>query len=218
MSRKRDLPPMASVAEDAGDGRLFAASAARNAAPICDLLTEYAPKTGAALELASGTGQHVVEFARHLPGLTWEPSEPDDARRRSIRSYAAGVANVAEPVALDATAPGWASDWPDRALIVLVNLIHLISWPETRTLVAEAARALAPGGRLVIYGPFQRGGALTSPGDAEFHDALQARDPELGYKDDFDMLDLFTALGLEIVDVVEMPANNLGLVAQKPMG
>jgi len=81
--------------------------------------------------------------------------------------------------------------------------------------IHEAARALAPGGRLVIYGPFMRAGELTSDGDASFHAGLIARDPAIGYKDDFDMMDLIQGAGLDMAEVIEMPANNLALVAQK---
>ena len=101
-------------------------------------------------------------------------------------------------------------------LIVLVNLLHLISWPETRTLIGEAAAALVPGGRLVIYGPFLRDGALTSDGDAAFHASLTAADPEIGYKNDADIRAALKAAGLEPREAVEMPANNLTLVAEKP--
>ena len=203
-----------------GGARLVAPSAARNLAPICDLLAEVAPAQGTALELASGTGQHVVALAARLPGLIWQPTEIDPERRASISAWLdeAGLPNTRPPLALDACAPGWGRDHGGQALVFLSNLLHLISTPRAETLIDEAALALAPGGRLVIYGPFMRAGDLTSDGDRAFHASLIAHDPDIGYKDDFDIMDIIQAAGLEMVRVVEMPANNLGLVAHRPDG
>lgn len=206
-----------SVAHKGEGERLFAPSAARNLEVLCDLLDEVAPKTGQALELASGTGQHVVGYATRLPGLAWQPSEPDPERRASIDAHAAdaGVGNIAPAIALNAAQAGWGTQHAGKSLIVLSNLLHLITDEATNTLIHEAAQALAPGGRLVIYGPFMRGGELTSDGDTSFHAGLIARDPAIGYKDDFDMMDLIQGAGLDMAAVIEMPANNLALVAQK---
>lgn len=212
----RPVPGAASVATPQ-DGKLFAPAAARNAGAIGELLHSVAPDEGRALELASGTGQHVVAHAARLPGLTWQPTEVDAARRDSIRAYIqeAGLDNILPPVALDATAPGWAAQYGGQDLIVLVNLLHLVSEAEAKCLITEAAAALAPGGRFVIYGPFTRGGALTSEGDRSFDAALRAHDPETGYKDDFDVIDWLHDAGLELLQAVEMPANNLALAAEK---
>ncbi|UWQ79668.1 DUF938 domain-containing protein [Leisingera sp. S132] len=213
----RSVPGAASVAEPQG-GKLFAPSAARNAAAICDLLAQVAPPQGRALELASGTGQHAVAYAARLPGLIWQPTEVDAIRRTSIRAYAdeAGLPNIAPPNELDATAADWGTEHAGQDLIVLVNLLHLISEGEARTLIREAAAALAPSGRFVIYGPFMRGGNLISEGDRAFHTAITAHDPETGYKDDTEVIRWLQAAGLELVQAVEMPASNLALVAQKP--
>ncbi|KIC22853.1 MULTISPECIES: DUF938 domain-containing protein [unclassified Leisingera] len=212
----RSVPGTASVAEPQG-GKLFAPSAARNAGAICDLLAKVAPPQGRALEIASGTGQHVIEYAARLPGLTWQPTEVDATRRASIQAYAeeAGLPKIAPPIELDATAPGWCADHAGQDLIVLVNLLHLISESEARTLIQEAAAALAPSGRFVIYGPFMRGGNLISEGDRAFHAAITAHDPETGYKDDAEVIRWLQAAGLELVQTVDMPANNLALVSEK---
>lgn len=214
----RRLPDTASVAHGSEDARLYAPAAERNAGPLCDLLARHAPATGPALELASGTGQHVVAFARRLPGFDWQPTEIAAERRASIDAHvaSAGLANVRPALALDATAPGWAAAHSGQALIVLVNLLHLIGAAEARTVIAEAAAAVAAGGRLVLYGPFRRSGELTSAGDAAFHASLVAADPEIGYKDDRDIKDWIRGAGLDLIATVEMPANNLALVAEKP--
>ena len=217
MSRRTNLPNTASVAHAESGDKLSAPSAERNAEPLCDLLLHHAPKTGQALEIASGTGQHVVAFAAALPGLTWQPSDIDGTRLASIRAWVAeaGLSNITPATALDATAPGWARSMPPKDLILTVNLLHLISEAEVKTLIGEAAMALAPGGRLILYGPFLRDGETTSEGDARFHASLRDQNPEVGYQDDFDVIDWLHAAGLTLIDVVEMPANNLSIVATR---
>lgn len=209
---------IASLALPGEGNKLIAPSAIRNVAPICDLLADVAPDRGRALEIASGTGQHIVEYARRLPLLDWQPTELADERRVSIDAYVAEarLPNLAPALALNAADPGWASDLGSRDLIVLVNLLHLIPMADVQALIAEVGQALSPEGRFVIYGPFMRGGELTSAGDASFHASLTDSNPEIGYKDDFDIIDLLQASGMEMVDVIEMPANNLALVAKKP--
>lgn len=209
-------PPLP-VAPDAGDdARLCAPAAQRNADAIAALIAHHGPATGHALELASGTGQHVAHFAQALPGLTWQPSELDAARHASITAWTDSLANVRPVIVLDATAEGWSGRHNGYDLILVVNLLHLIDTPGARVLIAEAAAALAARGRLILYGPFLRDGETTSESDAKFHASLTAADPRIGYKDDFEMVDLLHGAGLQLVDLVEMPANNLSFVAEKP--
>jgi len=216
---KRDFPNfLASTAEDKGDGRLYAPSADRNAGPIGDLLARVAPMSGRALEIAAGTGQHAAAFASRLPGLDWQPTDVDADRLSSIDAYTAqsGATSIAPALQLDATAPGWAETLGPRDLVILCNLLHLVSDTEARTLLAEAAACLAPGGRFVLYGPFRRGGELVSEGDQSFDSRLRAHDPEVGYKDDNQIIDWTTEDGLTLVETVEMPANNLAFVLERP--
>ncbi|WP_299354774.1 DUF938 domain-containing protein [uncultured Shimia sp.] len=217
MAGPRELPETASVAHSADGGRLFAPSAARNTDAIVTLAAEVAPSGGQALEIASGTGQHIVALAKALPHLHWQPSEVDPERRASIDNYVAHaqLENLATAVELDATNPGWSATYCGQSFILLVNLLHLISDREARTLISEAAAALAPGGVLMIYGPFMRDTDLTSEGDAAFHASLKEKDPEIGYKSDFDVLDWGQSQWLDYLDMVEMPANNLAILFQK---
>ncbi|MDP5349390.1 MAG: class I SAM-dependent methyltransferase [Paracoccaceae bacterium] len=218
MSRRLNLPDTASVAHPSDDGRMFAPSAARNAADIAALVAQHAPASGRALEIASGTGEHAVIFAGAMPGLDWQPTDIDPARRASVDAHAAmaGLANLRAAIPLDATASGWGAAHAGQDLIVLVNLLHLISEAEARTLIAEVAQALAPGGMFILYGPFLRDGETTSDGDRTFHASLRAQDPEIGYKDDWDVIDWIHANWLDLVQVVEMPANNMAFVARRP--
>lgn len=200
------------------DARLSAPSALRNRAALVDLVARIAPARGQALEIASGTGEHVVAFARACPGLTWQPTDPDPARRASIAAWIAaeGATGIAPPADLDATRAGWGTDRAGQALVVLVNLLHLLPEAGARTALAEIAAALAPGGRALVYGPFLRDGQATSDGDRAFDAALRAADPDLGYKDAGWVAARFAAAGLVPVETVAMPANNLAFVVARP--
>lgn len=216
---RRKLPAeTASIADPIDGARLSAPSAARNTGPITDLLRHHAPAAGRALEIASGTGEHVLAFAAAFPGLDWQPTEIDPDRRASIDGWAAtrNLPNLRPAIELDATRPGWGAAHGGHDLILLINLLHLVSTPEARVIVAEVPAALSPGGRFILYGPFLRNGEATSEGDARFHASLRAADPETGYKDDFDVIDWLHAAGLALVDVVEMPSNNLAFVSERP--
>lgn len=215
MIRKLDLPDAAAQTADA---RISTPSALRNRDAITAELTRIAPASGRALEIASGTGEHVIRFAAAMPGLIWQPTDPDPTRRASIAAWTAeaGVGNICPPLHLDATRPGWSADHGPVDLIVLVNLLHLIARPATAILLAEVARALAPGGRFTLYGPFLRDGRATSDGDAAFDAALRAQDPAIGYKDLAEVMALSQAAGLVHVTTRSMPANNLLMVFDRP--
>ncbi len=217
MSKPRDLAAVASFAEAGEDGRMFAPSAAKNVGPIADVLAAHAPATGTALEIASGTGQHVVVLAERIPQLHWQPTEIDETRRLSVDAYVkhAGLKNVAPAISVLATREGWGAAHAGQALVTLANLLHLISEDEARTLIREAGQALALGGILHLYGPFLRDGETTSEGDAEFDAKLRAQDSEVGYKDDWDIIEWIQASGMELVEVLEMPANNMSFVAKR---
>jgi len=216
MAQRTRLPPNVSVAHDLEGGRLTAPAAERNADAITGLLRQHAAQTGMALEIASGTGQHVVAFATALPGLEWQPTEIDAARRHSINAWSAmaGLPNLRPAVALDATTPGWSKQHSDYDVIVLINLTHLISVPELRILFDEVAHALTPDGRFFLYGPFLRGGVATSEGDKTFHASLREKDPEIGYKDIADIGDWLQKAGLDVLQMQEMPANNLMFISE----
>ena len=217
MAYRRKLPDTASIANSLGDKRLFAPSAERNCEPIINLTKRIAPKSGKALEIASGTGQHIVNLALSLPYLSWSPSEVEEERLESISAWIEGenLQNIKPPLYLDATETGWAKSLAQSDFILLVNLLHLISRDETEILIIEISKALKTNGIALIYGPFMRDGKLTSEGDKNFHYSLIQNDLEIGYKNDLDMLRLFSYSGLMHLETVEMPANNLAFVLKK---
>ena len=217
MVYRTKLPYTASVAVSQGDGRLFAPSAERNSAPIVNLIRRIAPESGNALEIASGTGQHIVQLALSLPNIIWSPSDVEGERLKSISAWveSENLLNIKPPIYLDATETGWAKSLPKSNFILLVNLLHLISWDETETLISELSIALKTKGIALVYGPFMRNGQLISEGDKNFHTSLIQTDPDIGYKNDLEMLTLFSNSGLVHLETVEMPANNAAFVLQK---
>ena len=210
------LPPSASIANPLEGDKLHAPSADRNAGPIVALLQEVAPASGRALEIASGTGQHILAMARALPDIHWHPTEVAPDRIASIDAYAAeaALANLHTATYLDGTTEGWAAAHTPYDLIYLGNLLHLIPMPAAQTVLTEAAQALAPQGMLVLYGPFRRSGALTSLGDVTFDAELRAANPAIGYKDDTWINEILTSAGL-VTRLHDMPANNLALIASQ---
>ena len=214
---RTELPDTASVANSKSDGRLLSPSAERNSAPIVNLIKRIAPETGEALEIASGTGQHIVQLALSLPNLSWLPSEVEENRLKSITAWIKNenLLNIKPPLYLDATETGWSKTVRQSDFILLVNLLHLISLNETETLIGELSKALKKTGIALVYGPFMRNGQLTSEGDKNFHYSLIRTDPDIGYKNDLDILTFFSNSGLFCLETVEMPANNLAFVLNK---
>ena len=159
-----------------------------------------------------------MQLASALPHLIWQPSDVDEDRIKSILCWSDDqhLANLNPPCFLDATAEGWAVEHHGQDLILLVNLLHLISTKETKILVEEMSKALNSNGLSIIYGPFTRSGKLTSKSDLEFHQSLINTDPDLGYKNDVDMLNLFGEAELIYLSTENMPANNLAFILQKP--
>lgn len=200
---------------ETGRDALTAPAAARNRDAILAALRETMPAHGTVLEVASGSGEHAVHFAAALPGLTWQPSDPEPAYRRSIAAHAraAGLANVRPPLDLDAASESWPIARAEAVLCI--NMIHIAPWPATLGLMAGAARLLPEDGPLFVYGAFREDGHHTAPSNAAFDADLRARDPRWGVRD----LEAVTALaadrGLRLERRIVLPANNLGLVFRR---
>lgn len=209
------LPDSGPMTETMPDGRLSAPSATRNGAAIYERLAGYIPAGGTVLELASGTGQHIAAFAPTALDVTWQPSDLSDERMASVEAWRAhaNTPNLRAPIQFDASGA-----WPqlaDLGLLYVVNLFHLITDAEASSVMRGAAAALTAGGHFFIYGPFRNQGAFRSDGDAAFHASLTAQNAAIGYKD-LEWMQAELALnGLAVVDVHEMPANNLAVVACK---
>lgn len=216
-NKRRKLPETASVAIAKDDGKLHAPSALRNVGGILHAIREFMPESGKALEIASGTGEHIVRYAAAFPDLVWQPTDVEADRLNSIAAWSSetGLPNILAPQILDATVDGWAGMWAGQNLIILSNLLHLISDTEARTLISQTAAALAPGGIFLIYGPFLRHTEFASESDREFHQSLRNKDPEIGYKSLQWTQKAQSDAGLIPLNPIEMPVNNLLLAARK---
>jgi hypothetical protein len=190
-------------------------SAARNRDPILAVLRRVLPAAGLVLEIAGGTGEHAVHFAGALPGLEWQPTDPDDQSRRSIAAWRAeaGLPNLCAPQPLDVTQ----SDWPvERAdAIICINMLHISPWAATVGLLAGAGRRLPPGAPLVIYGPFRQAGVPTAPSNEAFDQSLRARNPAWGLRKVEAVAAEASEQGLTLKEIIPMPANNLTLVFRR---
>lgn len=190
--------------------RRHAPATARNRAPILDVLRPHLPPRGLVLEVASGSGEHTAHFAQALPGLTFQPSDPDPAARASIDAWAEDFTNVRPAMTLDAAAEQWPVEQADA--VVCINMIHIAPWQAAIGLIRGAARVLPPNGTLFLYGPYFRPGVATAQGNIAFDRDLRARNADWGLRN----LDAVTALardhGFSPPHVVEMPANNLSLI------
>jgi hypothetical protein len=186
-------------------------AALRNREPILAVLREWLPASGEVLEIAAGTGEHALHFAAALPDLAWQPTDPDPEARASIDAYREeeGTLNLRPALHLDATAATWPVKRADAVLAV--NLVH-ISPPEANTgLLAGAARLLAPGAPLILYGPWRVEGELLVYSNHAFDAKLKERDPSYGLRE----LTAFAAeargSGFDLAERRDMPANNLML-------
>jgi len=193
--------------------KLSSAAAERNRQPILEVLQRVLPPRGEALEIASGSGQHVLHFAAAMPGWTWQPSDTDPAALASIAAWCrdAQLTNVRPPLALDVMAPTWPLDGAVDA-IFCANLLHIAPWSCCAALMRGAARQLAPSGLLVTYGPYLVDGQATALSNLAFDAELRARNPQWGLRRLEDVAAQAQQAGLKLRETVAMPANNLTLV------
>jgi SAM-dependent methyltransferase len=202
------------------DGRLDAAAFHRNHEPIWAVLrTHLAGKSGDVLEVGSGTGQHVVHFARETPDVIWWPSDLNEQHLKSIGAWRAHskLPNVQPPQRIDVADPAWwrgVQQRGPRDLLALfcANVIHIAPWSVAEGLFAGAGQALRADGRFFLYGPFKRDGQHTALSNAVFDSSLREGNPEWGVRDIVDVEKLARSAGLALLETVEMPANNMILV------
>jgi SAM-dependent methyltransferase len=208
----------------AGDARLDSAAFHRNHEPIWVVLSRWIEdKPGNVLEVGSGTGQHIIEFARKAPHLLWWPSDYDPRNIESIDAWrqVSHVQNVEPARHLDVCALEWGLSPEDSATlsdltaIFCANVIHISPWRTTRGLMWGASQRLHPGGRLFLYGPFKQDGRHTAPSNEAFDQSLRARNPEWGVRDINDVRNVAEEHGLMLAEIEPMPANNMILIFER---
>ena len=195
-------------------GKRHAPATERNRDAILTVLREELPSSGLVLEVASGSGEHVIHFAAALPALEWQPSDPDPAALASVEAWRreAGLANLRPPIRLDASA-----DWPVKSAdaVLCINMVHISPWEATLGLMKGARAVLPPGGQLYLYGPYLRENVETAPSNLAFDASLKARDPKWGLRRLEDVIAVAEGERLTFRRLIEMPANNLSLIFRR---
>jgi SAM-dependent methyltransferase len=189
---------------------------ARNRQPILEVLAARLPISARVLEIASGAGEHAVFLAEALPGVRWQPSDPDPTARESIAAWQAQamLPNLEPPLALDAAD---LATWPTEPVdaVVCINMIHISPWAAAQGLTAGAGRLLKPGGKLFLYGPYIEADVATAPSNLAFDESLKSRNAAWGLRDLADVEALAAANRLALIERIAMPANNLVVVFEK---
>ncbi len=202
-----------------GDGgaeaKRYAPATLRNRDAIAEVLADWLPRSGTVVEVASGSGEHVVHFAAAFPRLNWQPSDPDPDALTSIAAWSdeAAIPNIAPPLRLDAAARDWPIARSDA--ILCINMVHISPWAATLGLFAGAARILPHGGPLILYGPYLEPGVATAESNLAFDVSLRSRDGAWGLRDTDDMRAVAAEAGFGFADRRAMPANNLMLLFRK---
>jgi hypothetical protein len=197
------------------EARRHAPATARNVGPIGDVLAEWLPPHGLVLEVASGSGEHVIAMARRFGALEWQPSDASPDALASIAAWraAAGGANIAAPLHLDAAQGAWPVERADAVLAI--NMVHISPWAAALGLLDGAARLLVPGQPLILYGPWIERGVALAPSNEAFDADLRARDPEWGLREVETFAAEASPRGFELAERRLMPANNLMLLLRR---
>ena len=195
-------------------GRRSAPAALRNREPITEVLRNWLPRGGVALEIASGTGEHVVYFAEHFPDLEWQPSDIHPDALASIRAWRdkAGLSNICEPLTVDASASDWPLDHADAVLSI--NMVHISPWASALGLIAGAERVLGAGAPLILYGPWLKADIPAAPSNLAFDADLRSRDRKWGLRRVEDFAEAARPC-FDLADIRQMPANNLMLLLRR---
>ena len=209
-----DAIPPYNVADLGGDIKRTAPAAARNVDAIGTVLDDWLPASGLVLEIASGTGEHALAFARRFARLEWQPSDPDPFALASIEAWRAeGPHNLRAPLTIDAAAQRWPMGHADAMLCI--NMVHISPWASALGLLDGASRLLGPGAPLILYGPWIVEGVGTAPSNRAFDADLKRRDPRWGLRSLADFRKEAEARGLIFTELRMMPANNAMLLFRR---
>ena len=204
------------------DARQHSIPTSRNRDPILGVLKRVIAPGSRVLEIASGSGEHAIHFAKNLARVEWRPSDPDENARTSVAAWIEHerAENIAEPLDLNVEEEGWekrlASGYD---AIIAINMIHISPWEATLGLMRGAGVLLAKAERgpgiLYTYGAYKRGGVHTAPSNDAFDAWLKERDERYGVRDLEEVEAAANVHGLRLREIIEMPANNLSLVFER---
>eukprot|EP00892_Ulva_mutabilis_P008302 jgi/Ulvmu1/5844/UM025_0103.1 len=178
-------------------------------------LAKYELSTPDVLEVASGTGQHVAHFAAAIPDAHFQPSDMDAEGFHSIEAWSEGLPNVQPPIVIDCSGEWQGAATEPRDVVMVANMCHISPWPATAGLCRGAGKVLRPGGLLMVYGPFKVDGQCTTASNASFDASLRQQNPEWGYRDIKEVESEAVTAGLQLQEMVPMPANNFFLIFTK---
>lgn len=185
----------------------FSQACENNKQPILNVLRQAFAAAESVLEIGSGTGQHAVHFARHLPHLHWQPSDVA-ANIAGIKLWLteAALDNLAVPLELDVNQAQWHLAPVDG--VYSANTLHIMSQSEVERFFDKLASLLKQHTVLCLYGPFNYSGQYTSPSNAQFDCWLKQQNPHSAIRD-FEWIDsLAVNIGLTLYRDHAMPANN----------
>ncbi len=191
----------------------FSPAAERNQAPILEVLKQLLASDARVLEIGSGTGQHAVAFATALPKVYWQTSERPEILPSLARRIEQEAPGLPSPFSLDVQTGPWPDDQYD--VVFTANTAHIMSWAGVCAMMKGVAGLLAPGGVMLIYGPFTQNGQHNAYSNELFDRQLRAADARQGIRD-------LNALGIEaqgnemrLVNLIDLPANNRIAVFKK---
>ena len=194
------------------DLRQYAPATLRNRDFILGVFSDVLPTTGVILEIASGSGEHVVQFARNFPDLVFQPSDREPDALQSVAAWvkATRVTNVRAPMLMDASQSSRPVASADE--IICINMIRISPWEATLGFVRGAATILPSTAPLYLYGPFKREGFATTPSNQAFDRSLRDRNPTWGLRDLEAVAAITQSVRFLAPTITEMPANNLSVV------
>jgi len=185
----------------------YSESCDQNRDPILSVIKPLLKDKQSVLEVGSGTGQHAVYFAQHLPHLTWQPSDQKTCLEGIyLWMHEAQLVNVKSPLEFNVTQPKWPEIRVD--VIFSANTLHIMHWHEVEAFFAGIKDRLNTNGLLIVYGPFNYNNQYTSESNARFDAWLKARDPHSGIRQFEQLNELAKDQGLSLLEDYAMPANN----------
>ena len=204
--------------------KLIYPAADRNKEPILSVLQKYIRRgpDQIFLEIASGSGQHVAHFAPHFPHIVFHTSEYEPRLLESIAAHAYVFSNVKDPLRIDITTDfrTWGDGIFKEASIDYIynaNMMHISPYQCSISLFENSGKLLKDNGILFTYGPYAIDGQIKPESNVNFNKSLKLQDPSWGIRDITDLKELAAKNSIELIDIVDMPANNKTLIWKKAL-